>query len=208
MADFQGLNLLWRHVRERKTPQHHLRFEQEALVHLDVLYRTALRLSRDHQHAEDLVQETYLRAYRAFDRFDGRHCRAWLLTILRNTFISQLRHNGQSPPAVLYDEDLGDEPAHPMPAGASAEEVVLSGLLGENLERALQALPEQTRTILLLAYVDELSYTEIAQVMACPLGTVMSRLYRARHMLEAQLTQAGAACAGIMEKDRHAASGG
>src|SRR5438270_3962952 len=100
MADFRDLNVLWRRVRALKAPEHHLRFEQDVLVHLDVVYRTALRLSNNREHAEDLVQETYLRAYRAFDRFDGRHCRAWLLTILRNTFISQLRHNGQSPPPI------------------------------------------------------------------------------------------------------------
>lgn len=199
--------MLWRRVRERKTPEHQLRFEQEALVHLDVLYRAALRMAHNREQAEDLVQETYLRAYRAFDRFDGRHCRAWLLTILRNTFISQLRHNGQAPPAVMYDEDSGDEPGQPMPAGASAEEVVLSGLLGEELERALGFMPEQARTILLLAYVEELSYAEIAQVMACPLGTVMSRLYRARHMLESQLKIARRSGLGVGQ-DEHTASNG
>jgi RNA polymerase sigma-70 factor (ECF subfamily) len=192
MANPRGLNLLWRRVRERATQeqQRQLRFEQEALVHLDTLYRAALRLANNREHAEDLVQETYLRAYRAFDRFDGRHCRAWLLTILRHTFSSQLRHNGQTPPTIPFDDEPRAESTQWMPTGASAEDEVLAGLMGEELEQALAQLPESARMILLLAYVDELSYAEIAQVMDCALGTVMSRLHRARRMLEALLAAA------------------
>ena len=209
MANPSGLNLLWRRVRERQpSEQHlHLRFEQEALVHLDALYRTALRLANNREHAEDLVQETYLRAYRGFDRFDGRHCRAWLLTILRHTFISQLRHNGQTPPTILFDDDPQAESLQRMPAGASAEDVVLADLLGEELEQALAHLPEPSRLILLLAYVEELTYAEIAQVMDCPLGTVMSRLHRARRMLEAQLAS-GRTAGAKLSKEGHAASAG
>jgi RNA polymerase sigma-70 factor (ECF subfamily) len=202
MAHPGRLNVLWRRARPAPEQRLHLRFEQEALVHIDALYRTALRLANNREHAEDLVQETYLRAYRAFDRFDGQHCRAWLLTILRHTFISQLRHNGQSPPTIMFDDDPQTESMQWMPAGASAEDVVLAGLLGEELEQALARLPEPARLILLLAYVEELSYAEIAQVMDCPLGTVMSRLHRARRMLGAQL--AGA----VLSQEGHAASAG
>lgn len=163
------------------------RFEESALTHIDSLYRTALRLTSSREQAEDLVQETYLRAYRAFDRFDGRQCRAWLFTILRHTYISQLRHSGRAPLAFTFDDDLRPDGDALLYAGGSAEEEFIAGILAEDLERALDGLPEASRTVLWLAYVEELSYAEIAQVMDCPLGTVMSRLYRARHLLEQRL---------------------
>lgn len=185
-----GLSVLWRRDPEGNEAERHRRFEEATLVHIDLLYRTALHLARNREHAEDLVQETYLRAYRAFDRFDGRYVRAWLLTILRHTFISQVRHIVQMPSIVEWDEDTHMDSDLQLPASQSAEDEALAGLLGEDLERALGCLTEVARTVLILAYVEELPYAEIARVMACPVGTVMSRLHRARRQLEAQLTPA------------------
>ncbi len=162
-------------------------FEAFVLPQLDALYRTALHLTSSREQAEDLVQETCLRAYAAFDRFDGQHGRAWLFTILRHTHISRWRHDGSDTRLVSYDEE-GDESGNSPPlVQPSAEETALASVLAEDLERALAALPDQWRLILVLAYVDDLSYAEIAQVMDCPVGTVMSRLYRARHALEERL---------------------
>jgi RNA polymerase sigma-70 factor (ECF subfamily) len=177
----------WSRAPEREAHSQQRLFEEMVMAHLDALYRTALRLTSSREHAEDLVQETCLRAYRAFDRFDGRYARAWLFTILRHTHISHWRHDGQAPPTVLYEEDPPAGAEQRMPAAASAEDIMLVHVLAEDLDRALAALPEAMRLILLLAYVEELSYAEIAQVLQCPLGTVMSRLYRARKLMEKRL---------------------
>ena len=187
IAPLGGSSVTWHRAPERETQPQQQLFEETVMVHVDALYRTALRLTSSREHAEDLVQETCLRAYRAFDRFDGRYARAWLFTILRNTHISHLRHNGQAPRTVLYEEDPPADAEQRMPATASAEEMALAHVFAEDLDQALAALPQGMRLILMLAYVEELTYAEIARVMQCPLGTVMSRLYRARKLMEAQL---------------------
>ena len=182
-----GSSVTWRTAPERDALPRHRLFEETVMVHLDALYRTALRLTSSRERAEDLVQETCLRAYRAFDRFDGRYARAWLFTIMRHTHISHLRHDGQAPPTVLYEEDPPADAEQRMPATASAEDMALVHVFAEDLDQALAALPEGMRLILMFAYVEELTYAEIARVMRCPLGTVMSRLYRARKLMEVQL---------------------
>ena len=166
-------------------------FENLVLPQLDALYRTALALTRQRDQAEDLVQETCLRAYGAIDRFDGEHVRAWLFTILRHTHISHWRHNGHGVEAISYDDEGAAAGEHTLPAGPSAEEAVLARVFAEDLERALACLSAESRLMLLLAYVEELSYAEIAQVMDCPIGTVMSRLHRARRTLENLLVPLG-----------------
>ena len=173
--------------RGRSKPPEPLRrqqFEELVLPQLDALYRVALRLTSNREQAEDLVQETCLRAYRAFDRFDGQNGRAWLFTILRHTHISRWRHDGDGSQCISYDDEASvlSEPA--LPVDPSAEETALANLFAEDIERALGALPAEARLLLLLAFVEELSYAEIAKVMDCPIGTVMSRLYRARHHME------------------------
>lgn len=165
-------------------------FEKSIVPHLDALYRTALRLTLNREEAEDLVQETCLRAYGSLDHFDGQHTRAWLFTILRHIHISGWRHDGHGAQSVPYNDDLDVEGEGSVPEEASAEEAALSNLLTEDLERALDSLPEESRMMLVLAYVEEWSYAEIAQVMKCPIGTVMSRLHRARRLLEESLAPA------------------
>lgn len=153
-------------------------FEAEALPHLKRLYGTAYRMTRNAADAEDLVQETFLRAYRAFDRYTpGTNIKAWLYTILYRARTDWLRRKGAAPETV---ELADDGPAIPPPQDALA-----SG--GEEIARALDRLPESFRAAVILRDVEELSYEEIAVVLDVPLGTVMSRIHRGRSRLRAAL---------------------
>jgi RNA polymerase sigma-70 factor (ECF subfamily) len=154
------------------------RFEAEALPHLRSLYGTAYRLTHNAHDAEDLVQETLLRAYRAFDRFrEGTNIRAWLYTILYRVQTDAYRRAGRSPGTV---ELTGEGPAVPPPQDALA-------MGGEDIERALARLPPPFRTAVVLRDVEEFSYDEIARIMEVPIGTVMSRIHRGRAQLREML---------------------
>ena len=161
-------------------------FEREALVHLDAMYRVALRLTANPADAEDLVQDAMLRAYRSWDRFTlGTNAKAWLLTILRNLFINEYRRRRRHPETVDLDTiepfavfEKGQED----PQGAFFDRIV-----DEEVLRAMDALPEVFREAVSLSDVEGLSYEEIAKVLDVPVGTVKSRLYRGRHMLQAKL---------------------
>ncbi|HWO70409.1 MAG TPA: sigma-70 family RNA polymerase sigma factor [Actinomycetota bacterium] len=165
------------------------RFEREALPLLSNLYSAALRLTRNPADAEDLVQETYLRAYRGFGSFrPGTNLRAWMYRILTNTFINAYRKRQREPQTVpddgidewyLYDRLAAAE--------ASAETEVLERIPDEDVRAALDALPEGFRMAVLLADVEGFSYREIAEIMGIPIGTVMSRLHRGRRALEKAL---------------------
>jgi RNA polymerase sigma-70 factor (ECF subfamily) len=156
----------------------HERFEAEALPHLRSLYGTAYRMTHNAHDAEDLVQETYLRAYRAFDRYQpGTNIRAWLFTILHRARTDSFRKASRSPQTVEME---GTDPAVPPPQDALA-----SG--GEDLVRALAALPEVFRAAVVLRDVEDLSYQEIARALEVPVGTVMSRIQLGRSLLRAAL---------------------
>ncbi len=158
-------------------------FEAAALPHADALYRTAYHLARRPEEAEDLTQETYLRAYRAFDGYRGGNIRSWLFAILRHVFLDECRRRGRR-----GEVDIGD--VGPEIVGfwePSAESEALRALPSEALERAFGSLPPDWRMMVLLADVEELSYREIAEVMGVPQGTVMSRLHRARKRLRENL---------------------
>lgn len=158
--------------------QRHERFEREALPHMRVLYGSAYRLTGNAHDAEDLVQETFLRAYRAFASFTpGTHMRAWLFTILHRTRTDAFRRAGRTPVTVdVENYDVGVAPA---------QEALASG--GEAIARALQALPEHFRAAVVLRDVQDLSYGEIAQALDVPIGTVMSRIHRGRALLRQAL---------------------
>lgn len=165
-------------------------FEDVALVHLDLLYRAALRLTRNRAEAEDLVQETWLRALRHFDQFDpGSNCRAWLLTILRNAFLNRLRREGRE----ILESDMAAieagaaRPEETSVAYSSPEENFLQTVLHGDVDRALKTLPLPFRFVVTLADLEGLTYKEVAQVLGCPIGTVMSRLSRARQLLRKEL---------------------
>lgn len=164
-------------------------FEEVALVHMDALYRLALRLTRSRAEADDVVQETYLRAYRSFDRFNpGTNCRAWLFTILRNAFLNRLRAGRRE---VLEADVEEREPPRERTAGleSSPEEMFFQTVLHGDIDRALNALPLAFREAVILADLEGLSYREVAEVLGCPIGTVMSRLSRGRRLLRAALAQ-------------------
>ncbi len=161
-------------------------FRQHVEPEIEVLLRVARTLTRSGPDAEDLVQETLVRAYRAIERFDGRHPRAWLLTILRNTNANM--HRRQRPGLVDDWVVMDDQrPAFGVPP-APAEDEALWGRLEADLQRAVQELDPRFRAVVLLVDVDQLSYAEAAQTLGVPVGTVMSRLHRARNRLRRALT--------------------
>ncbi|MGH9014458.1 MAG: RNA polymerase sigma factor [Acidimicrobiia bacterium] len=164
-------------------------FQEQVVPEIDVLYRVGLSITRSHADAEDLVQDTLLRAYRAIDRFDGRHPRAWLLTILRNAQVNRSRRRR---PDLLHDPDeLTRRAATTEDASAAPEEAAVAGVLDEHLGGALDALPVKFRQVVDLIDVSELSYREAAEVLGVPVGTVMSRLSRARKRLRDHLAREG-----------------
>ena len=162
-------------------------FEREALTHLDSLYRVALRLTGNPAEADDLVQETMLKAYRAWHQFEkGSNAKGWLLTILRHAFINEYRRRIRHPETVDLDAiepfsvfaDVQDED----PQGTFFDRIVDDEVL-----RAIDQLPEQFRETVVLSDVEGLSYDEIARILDVPVGTVKSRLFRARRMLQGKL---------------------
>jgi RNA polymerase sigma-70 factor (ECF subfamily) len=171
-------------------------FEDGLVAHLPLLHRVALRLTRRHQDAEDLVQETVARALAHQAQFQrGTNLRAWLLTIERSIFLSAHRRRRQAPP--LQSMDAVDENtlygAGGMRSSPSAEHVLLHGRMDDALVAALRTLPAPYRVAVLLRDVQGLSYAEIAQQMGCALGTVMSRLHRGRALLRQTLAGRGSA---------------
>jgi len=160
-------------------------FETEALASLDSLYRTALRLTRVPADAEDLVQETYLKAFRAADSFTpGTNLRAWLFTILHNTARNRARDRARDTVAVDSEvvERAAEVPAHGGPA-ETPETLMLRDTLAPELQAAIDALPDAFRQAVWLRDVEEFSYAEIATMLSIPVGTVMSRISRGRHLL-------------------------
>jgi RNA polymerase sigma-70 factor (ECF subfamily) len=164
------------------------RFEDIVIAHLDAAYNLARWLTRDEHDAEDVVQEACLRAFKFLDTFRGGNHRAWLLAIVRNTYYSGLKRNRSQALNVPFDEDgaLADDTAKPGWDAGESDDVV-RGLEREDAKRlvnqALDQLPEEFREIIVLRELEDLSYQEIARIAQIPIGTVMSRLSRARKLL-------------------------
>src|SRR5829696_521079 len=163
-----------------------LDFAAMTLGHAGALYRLAYHLAGNADEAEDLTQETYLRAYRGFAGFRGGDIRAWLFTILRHVFLDECRRRKRMPLIESTDDDALTFSSDPGVSTPSAESEALRCLPSEAVDRAFASLPPDWRLVVLLADVEELSYREIADVMGIPLGTVMSRLHRARKRLQEQ----------------------
>ena len=171
-------------------------FHAGELPYRDQLYKTALRLARSAEDAEDLLQETYMKAYRHYDSFQpGTNLKAWLFKILKNTFINEYRRRKLVPPQVDFAELEGTfetlVTSGPNGQPRTPEENVLEFSLDGEVRRALLALPHNYKVVVLLADLEGYAYKEIADILAIPVGTVMSRLYRGRRMLEKALLSFG-----------------
>ncbi|HEV2491711.1 MAG TPA: sigma-70 family RNA polymerase sigma factor [Terriglobia bacterium] len=159
-------------------------FEQAVLPHLDAAYNLARWLTRQSDDAEDLAQEAYVRAFEAFDGFRGGDARAWILTIVRHTCYTWFKRNRSQELETSFDEEVHSSTS----ADSTPEAALLADADRETLMRALEELPVEFREALILRELEGLSYKEIAEVAGIPLGTVMSRLARARKLLERSLT--------------------
>ncbi|MGM0574255.1 MAG: sigma-70 family RNA polymerase sigma factor [Myxococcota bacterium] len=165
-------------------------FRREALPHMESLYNAARYMTRDANEAEDLVQEAYLRAYRFWDKYkEGTNCKAWMFRILTNTFINRNRKKQRTYSLIEdADTDAGLEGVY---EGAgfydTPEGQYLNRLFPEHVQQAIEALPDNFRIPVVLADLQDFSYKEIAEIMDCPVGTVMSRLFRGRKRLQEEL---------------------
>jgi RNA polymerase sigma-70 factor, ECF subfamily len=164
-------------------------FERYVVPELDVLFRVAMSITRNRADAEDVVQDTLLRAYRGIDRFDGRHPRAWLLTILRNAQINRVRRKR---PELLRDPDAAMERlADTSEQGGGVEDTVVDSTFDAAVETAYERLPEKFRSVVELVDLGGLSYQESADILDVPVGTIMSRLHRARGRIRKDIEAAG-----------------
>jgi RNA polymerase sigma-70 factor (ECF subfamily) len=180
-------------------------FEREAMPHLPALYGAALRLTRNEGDAEDLVQETMLRAYRFFDTFEaGTNCKAWLFRILTNAFRNRYREREREQEIMEEAESSDANLGQFLPATPRDTETALLGrMVSGDVEKALASVPSEFRLAVILADLEDFSYKEIAEIMECPAGTVMSRLYRGRKILQ-KLLYEYAVDQGIVRNARHA----
>lgn len=170
-------------------PERRQRFEAEATPFMKAVYNTALRLTRREEDASDLLQETYLRAYRTFDGFTpGTNCKAWLFTILYSIFVNRYRKERREP-AIVSIDDVEEKFHRMLRADIQAAPAGQKLWTDTEVEAALGELPESFRSAVLLVDVEEFSYEEAAAVLGCPVGTLRSRLFRARKLLAVSLRE-------------------
>ncbi len=167
-------------------------FEAQALPHLRAMHHLALRLTRNERDAEDLVQDTYLRAYRFFHRFEpGTNIRAWLFRILKNQFLNRVQlhrlESGNVDLDAMLASGAAPESAFPHHQDLNPEQKVMASVTSSEVEEALAELPAEYRPVVTLALVDEKSYKDISKTLRIPMGTVMSRLHRGRRLLQSRL---------------------
>ncbi len=165
-------------------------FKQEAEPHMDALYNFAVSLTTNRDDAYDLVQETYIKAFRFFDKFKrGTNCKAWLFRIMKNTYINDYRKEAKQPEKVDYNnvENFYEEIKASFTTNNHLEEEIFRNLLGDEITDAIASLSEDFKTVIVLCDLEGFSYEEIAEITESPIGTVRSRLHRARKILFAKL---------------------
>jgi len=167
------------------------RFEREAMIHIDALMRTARRMTKSDSDAEDLVQETMLKAYRFFDRFEeGTNCKAWLFKIMTNIFINNYRSQSKAPQSLTFD-DIDDSFLFGQLAKnkvvTDPEKEFFSKIFDDDVRKAINELPEDFRLVVILSFLEGFAYQEIADITGLQIGTVKSRLHRGRKLLQKAL---------------------
>lgn len=167
------------------------RFEAEALVHLNTLHRTALRMTKNEGDADDLVQDTYMKAYRFWDKFEkGSNCRAWLFKIMTNLFINNYRAKSRSPQIVDL-EDVDDDflfgHLSALGPAESPEKQFFNKVFDDDVKAAIDELPDDFKMVIILSFLEGFSYQEIANITDLQIGTVKSRLHRGRKLLQKSL---------------------
>jgi RNA polymerase sigma-70 factor, ECF subfamily len=168
----------------------HDEFNREAVPHMDILYNYALRMGGNKDDANDLLQETYIKAFRFWHKYEkGTNIRAWLFRIMKNSYINRYRKEAKEPDTVEYDKiqnyysSIRADSAEPN----DLQEKIFGGLFEDTVAQALESLPEDFRTVVILCDIEGLTYEEIAEFADCPIGTVRSRLHRARKLLRIAL---------------------
>ena len=166
-------------------------FETEAMPHMDALFRTALRMTKNQSDAEDLVQETMVKSYRFWDKFEpGSNCRAWLFKIMTNIFINEYRSKSRTPVSVNMD-DIDDNFLYgqlaAMTPEKNPEEQLFAKIFDDDVKKAIEELPDDFRLVVVLSFLEDFSYQEIADIVDLQLGTVKSRLHRGRKLLQKKL---------------------
>ncbi len=173
-----------------KTPKQYEIFEKEFLPHIDALKTFAFHLCYDEAYANDLVQETYLKAFRFIDKYDeGTNSKAWLFKILKNAYINDYRKKSKRPTQVDYEEIVtyhSSEDSN-LPSYLDLREEIFDNMMGDEVTIAINSLPIDFRTVLLLCDIEGFTYEEISKIVDVPIGTVRSRLFRARNMLKSKL---------------------
>ncbi len=165
-------------------------FQSEALPHMDLLYNYALRMTYNSADAEDLVQETFLKAFRFWDSYEkGTNIRAWLFRIMKNAYINRYRKEKKEPETVEYEEveNFYNSIRESVSESSDLQETLYNNLLEDDVATAIAELPEDFRTVVILCDIEGLTYEEVAEFVDCPIGTVRSRLHRGRKMLRAKL---------------------
>ncbi|MCX8011440.1 MAG: sigma-70 family RNA polymerase sigma factor [Ignavibacteria bacterium] len=165
-------------------------FQKEAIPHMDSLYNFALRMTGDPDDASDLLQDTYFKAFRFFDKFErGTNCKAWLFRIMKNSYINKYRKDTREPDKIDYDEieEFYETIKAENTNTSDLQRDIFDNVFEDEVMKAIESLPEDFRTVILLCDVEGFTYEEMAEFLDCPIGTVRSRLHRARKMLAVKL---------------------
>lgn len=178
-------------ISEARRKEHNRIFEQEFLPQIDALYNFAFHLTYNEDDANDLVQETYLKAFRFIEKYiEGTNAKAWLFKILKNAFINQYRRKAKQPTKVDFEDIVSyheGEDNSKLSGFLDLRQEIFQGMMGDEVTGAINALPVDFRTVILLCDVEGFTYEEISKIVDIPIGTVRSRLHRARNMLKEKL---------------------